>query len=108
MAIPVLRKRGEKQTFMDFHVTTQQKEHVVVEMQVKRHVLFDERALFYAAATYCRQLSEDTLSNADWFKGLQATYAIQILGYDSNRVKGIKEEGAEDTLVKRVKESPLK
>ncbi len=108
VAIPVLRKKGEKQAFMDFHVTTRSKEHIVIEMQVKRHILFDERALFYAAATYSRQLTEKEFNTQEWYQSLRRTFAVQILGYDSNRVKGIQSQEGEDTLVERVKDHSLK
>lgn len=60
VAIPALRERGEKQTFMDLYVKTP-RTHYIIEMQAKRHVMFDERALFYACSTYSKQLPQDRL-----------------------------------------------
>lgn len=48
VAIPTLREKGEKQTFMDLHVRTQSGTHYIIEMQAKRHIMFDERALYRA------------------------------------------------------------
>jgi len=107
VALPAVRTSGEKQTFMDFHVTTESGEHVIVEMQVKRHVMFDERALFYAAGTFSRQLSEEALENKGWFEHLRPTYAVQILDYDTNRVRGITHSTKKDALVERVRDNPL-
>ena len=51
VALPILRRPGEKQTFMDLHVVSSAGVHYLIEMQAQRHVMFDERALFYAAST---------------------------------------------------------
>jgi predicted transposase/invertase (TIGR01784 family) len=106
VAIPAIRRNGEKQTFMDLHVISSNKIHYIIEMQAKRHVMFDERSLFYACSTYSRQLSEKELSEEDWYIKLKPVIALQILDYDTNRVKGIKSD-VPDTLVSRVKRHPL-
>ena len=107
VAIPTLREKGEKQTFMDLHVRTQNGTHYIIEMQAKRHIMFDERALYYACATYAHQLSTTLLKEEHWYHDLKPTIAIQVLDYDSNRAQGIKfSEGTDfkvDTLIKRVK-----
>ncbi len=105
-ALPLLRRKGERQAFMDYHVRTADGKHIVVEMQVKRHVAFDERALFYAASTYSQQISKKTLGNKGWYEGLHPVYAVQIIDYDTNRVKGITAD-IDDLLVDRVKAHPM-
>ena len=106
VAIPALRRPGEKQTFMDLHVISSSGVHYLIEMQAQRHIMFDERSLFYACSTYSRQLSEKELSVEDWYTKLKAVIALQILDYDTNRVKGIKSE-VPDLLVQRTREHPL-
>ena len=110
VALPALRARGEKQTFMDLHVTSESGAHYIVEMQSRRHVMFDERALFYARSTYARQLSEKQLREDCWFYHLKPVIALQVLNYDSNKIRGIKGilEGIKDTLIQRVKDAPMK
>lgn len=105
---PALKKpiAKAKQTFMDLHVTSSKNVHYLIEMQAQRHVMFDERALFYACSTYSRQLSEKDLGTEDWYKKLKPVIALQILDYDTNRVRGIKGD-VPDTLVQRVKKNPL-
>jgi predicted transposase/invertase (TIGR01784 family) len=105
VAIPAVRKVGEKQTFMDLHVIASSGAHYIVEMQARRHVMFDERCLYYACSTYSRQLSERDLSDKDWYKRLKPTVALQILDYDSNRARGLQ---GDDSLIFRVKDNPLK
>jgi predicted transposase/invertase (TIGR01784 family) len=109
VAIPVLRQKGEKQTFMDLHVRTNSGERYIIEMQAKRHLMFDERALYYACATYSNQLSAARLGDERWYQDLQPVIAIQVLDYDSNRVKGItlKESVKSDTLVTRSSKNPM-
>ena len=106
VALPALRRPGEKQTFMDLHVISSSNVHYIIEMQAQRHVMFDERALFYAASTYSRQLSEKELSTEDWYIKLKPVIALQILDYDTNRIRGLKAV-VPDTLVTRVREHPL-
>lgn len=106
VAIPALRHSGEKQTFMDLHVISEKGNHYIVEMQAQRHVMFDERALFYACGIYARQLSEKQLNAENWYINLKPVIALQILDYDTNRIRGLKSE-VPDTLVDRVKAHPL-
>mgnify|MGYP000335801230 CR=1 FL=1 len=105
-AVPLLRRKGERQAFMDYHVRTDSGKHIVVEMQVKRHVAFDERALFYAAATYSQQISKESLGNKGWYEKLHPVYAVQIVDYDTNKIRGIKAD-IDDLLVDRVKAHPM-
>ncbi|MDP3936124.1 MAG: PD-(D/E)XK nuclease family transposase, partial [Alphaproteobacteria bacterium] len=113
IVIPSLPREGdddrkEKATFMDLHVKSKSGASYLVEMQARRHILFDERALFYLCNTYGRQLSEAEMRTKDWYRSLKPTIAVQVLDYDSNRIRGIKDrEGIEDTQVKRVREHPL-
>jgi hypothetical protein len=108
VAIPVLKEKGEKQTFMDLHVSTQNGTHYIIEMQAKRHIMFDERALYYGCATYAHQLTTTQLKEEHWYHDLKPVIAIQVLDYDSNRAQGIKPpEGIMDSLIERVKENPM-
>jgi hypothetical protein len=94
---------------MDFHAVTDRLEHVVVEMQFKRHILFDERALAHAAAAFFQQLQETrSFQKGSWFKSLRKTYAIQFLNYDSNKIIGIKDPFVKDLMVERVQKHPMK
>lgn len=105
-AIPRLPKNNIKQTFMDMHVISQSGAHYVIEMQTQRHINFDERALYYAASTYSQQISEDEFRDPMWYRNLNPTIAIQVLGYDSNRARGI-DDKIPDTLVARAKDKPM-
>ncbi|MDR0741010.1 MAG: Rpn family recombination-promoting nuclease/putative transposase, partial [Puniceicoccales bacterium] len=88
---------SKRDAFMDFHATTDKKDKVIIEMQAKRHAMFDERALYYAAYTYSHQLSEEVLKRHDWHESLRLVYAIQFLDYDTQRIRGIQpKEGEED------------
>jgi hypothetical protein len=87
----------KRDAFMDFHAKTQRGDSVIIEMQAKRHAMFDERALYYAAYTYSHQLSEEILKRHDWHESLRLVYAIQFLDYDTQRIRGIQpREGEED------------
>jgi hypothetical protein len=107
VAVPPLPREKLKQTFMDMHVTSQSGCHYVIEMQAHRHINFDERVLYYAASTYSRQLPEKEFENLTWYEKLKPTIAIQILGYDTNRVLGIKDENISDSLLERARDNPL-
>jgi hypothetical protein len=88
---------SKRDAFMDFHATTDKKDKVIIEMQARRHAMFDERALYYAAYTYSHQLSEEILKRHDWHESLRLVYAIQFLDYDTQRIRGIQsKEGEED------------
>lgn len=110
LPIPALPRTGDsKLTFMDMHVTSQKGAHYIVEMQAIRHLMFDERALYYLCNTYGRQLSEKQLKQRDWFLSLKPTIAIQVLDYDTNRVRGLQDkQGIRDSLPDRVKANPMK
>lgn len=107
VAVPPLPREKLKQTFMDMHVTSQSGSHYVIEMQAHRHINFDERVLYYAASTYSRQLEEREFEHLTWYEKLKPTIAIQILGYDTNRVLGIKDQGIPDSLIERARNSPM-
>lgn len=104
---PVLKRPGHKQTFMGMHVISERGVHYVIEMQAKRHVNFDERALFYACSTYAQQVPEEMFQEITGYKSLKRVLAIQVLDYDTNRVRGIQDPDLRDTLVKRVWDNPL-
>mmetsp|Transcript_18859 Transcript_18859/g.47942 ORF Transcript_18859/g.47942 Transcript_18859/m.47942 type:complete len:387 (-) Transcript_18859:28-1188(-) len=107
--VPVLPRENngmkEKATFMDVHVKVQSGSSCIVEMQSKRHLLFDERALYYLCYTYWRQIGNQP--RKDWYLELKPTIALQILDYDSNKVKGIAHEDVEDLLKIRSEKHPL-
>lgn len=105
-AIPSLPFSSLKQTFMDFHVVSQDGVHYIVEMQAKEHVHFDERALFYACATYSSQIEEKKFKDKTWYLSLKPVIGLQVLDYDTNRVRGITGE-IPDILIDRVKSNPL-
>ena len=107
-ALPSIITRKEKQTFMDIHVVSEGGTRYIIEMQARRHVMFDERALFYACNTYGRQLSNTELEKRNWYLNLKAVLALQIINYDSENVKGMKVEGdVKDTLLERVQSRPM-
>jgi hypothetical protein len=89
---------SKRDAFMDFHATTDKKDKVIIEMQAKRHAMFDERALYYAAYTYSHQLTEEILKRHDWHESLRLVYAIQFLDYDTQRIRGIQPRAGEEDL----------
>lgn len=108
VAIPPILEKVEKQVFMDFHCTTSNKDHVIIEMQMRRHTNFDERALFYAAYTFSHQLTNEELKKKEWYNNLKRVYAIQILNYDSNRATPLQSNDIKDSLPGRVKGHEMK
>lgn len=110
LPIPALPRTGDsKLTFMDMHVTSQKGVHYIVEMQAIRHLMFDERSLYYLCNTYGRQLSEKQLQQREWFLSLKPTIAIQVLDYDTNRARGLQDkQGITDSLPSRVNTYPMK
>lgn len=119
-ALPALKKKGEKQTFMDMHVATRSGVHYIIEMQARRHERFDERALYYAASTYSRQLTEKDLNKNRWYTMLRPVIALQILDFDTNKITQKKKdkrtpstlkdtEAAHllDRIIERVMKNPL-
>ena len=110
VVIPALPREGdrkEKATFMDLHVKSKSGISYLIEMQARRHIYFDERALFYLCNTYGRRLSEAQMKSHDWYKSLKPIIALQVFDYDSNRIQGIKDDKVEGTQVQRVKTHPL-
>jgi hypothetical protein len=93
---------------MDFHVRSNDGKSYIFEMQVKRHNKFDEKALFYACATYSKQLSEKELDTVGWCLNLKPVIAIQVLNYDTcrNIIKGIS-PAFDDTLLSRVRDHKM-
>ncbi|MGV8948904.1 MAG: Rpn family recombination-promoting nuclease/putative transposase [Candidatus Paracaedibacter sp.] len=106
IAVPALPKPKLKQTFMDMHVISQSGCHYVIEMQAHRHINLDERALYYTASALSQQLSEQELQDPMWYRNLKPTIGIQVLGYDSNRVIGLK-DSIPDNLLEQAKAHPL-
>lgn len=108
IAVPILKSTdGERQQLMDLKVKTDKGHLVIVEMQARRHENFDERVLFYAASTYARQLTALQYASHTWYNELQPVVAVQIVDYDSNKIRGIKTE-REDKMLNRVKNHPMK
>jgi predicted transposase/invertase (TIGR01784 family) len=106
VAVPPLPKEKLKQTFMDMHVISQSGCHYVIEMQAHRHINFDERALYYGASAFVQQIAEKDFKDPMWYRNLNPTIAIQVLGYDSNRCLGLKDD-IPDSLLERAKQNPL-
>jgi hypothetical protein len=80
-----------------------------VELQLHRHLLFDERAVAYLAIAYLQQLEDRRDKPAgEWYKALRKTYAVQFLNYNSNKITGISDPHIVDPLLKRVREHPMK
>ena len=107
IALPAIRCRGEAHTFMDLHVVSSVGVHYIVEMQAKRKIIFDERALFYGCSTYCKQLAESEMGGESWYVKLKPVIAVQVLDYDTQRVIGISGPVA-DNLVERVRKHAMK
>jgi len=92
---------------MDLHVICNSGTHYIIEMQAQRHLMFDERVIFYACSTFSRQLSEKELQTDNWYLNLKPVIALQVLDYDTNLVKGITPIDM-DTLVTEVSKHPMK
>ncbi len=105
------KQRGDRQIFMDYHVVSDTGKHFIVDMQsrTRRHVMFDERTLYYTCSTYSDQLpgSLSVLNGQDWYSHLKPGIALQVLDYDSQKVRGIKTH-VPDSLVEIVRSNPLK
>lgn len=80
---------SDNPVIMDYHAITQRGEHVAIEMQLKRHLMFDERALYYGAYVYSHQLAENNLENAEWYENIKKTYCVQFLDYSSDNAIGM-------------------
>jgi hypothetical protein len=57
-----------KNAFMDFQVNTQNEMSIIIEIQAKCYVIFDERSLFYASYTFSHQFTDKILREKDWFE----------------------------------------
>ncbi|GHT94771.1 hypothetical protein FACS1894122_11720 [Alphaproteobacteria bacterium] len=106
--IPIIVDHGMRPLQMDFHAVNSCGEHLILELQLRRHIFFDERILFYATRTYSHQIDNQTLATGSWHKKLKKTYAIQILDYDSNKIIGISDPEVEDSLKERIAKHPMK
>jgi predicted transposase/invertase (TIGR01784 family) len=106
--VPLVKDHELRTLSMDFHAVNEHGEHILVEIQLKRHIMFDERALFHAARAFSNQISKDLFESGRWYEHLKKTYSVQIVDYNSNNIKGIKNKLAEDTLLERIKEHPMK
>lgn len=108
--------KDKKQTFMDYHVKDQNGNSLIVELQRGRHINFDERALFHAAFTFAYFQGVESLKRENgkfitsnkWYKNLKKVYALQIVDYDSNLVRGIKDDCCDDRLYREAKKHPMK
>ena len=106
-AMPALPRQGEKLCFLDLHVISTSGTHYIVEMQSRLQSGFDERALFYLCRTHGMQLDNaPNHSNVKWYT---MTIALQIVDYDSNRIRGQKpdRQGNVDTAPARIKGKPM-
>jgi predicted transposase/invertase (TIGR01784 family) len=111
LVIPPLPKGGdqkERATFMDVHVKSKSGASYIIEMQASHHRCFDNRAVYYLCNTHARQLNGAEVKDdgSPWYTQLKPTIAIQVLNYDTNRVRGVKSDVV-DPLVQRVNANPL-
>jgi hypothetical protein len=70
---------ADKNAFMNFHENMQNEWSIIIEMQAKGHVMFDEWSIFYASYTFSHQFMDEILRDKDWFKEIKLVYAIQLL-----------------------------
>ncbi|GHU18403.1 hypothetical protein FACS189472_06690 [Alphaproteobacteria bacterium] len=109
--MPAIEKCDIGAFSMDYHAINERNERLLLECQVFRHIKFDERALFYASRVYSNQFaSMKNVKDSDsecWYEKLNRVYAIQILDYDSNRIRGIHRPNCDDELLKRVSKNPM-
>jgi len=107
--VPPVPEPGKRKTQvdMDLHVTVNGAWHVIIEMQRRRHAMFDERGLFYAAGTYVNQLPAACFEgNVPWYEHLKPVVAVHLLDYDSQRATEL-EASVPDALPARVRQHPL-
>ncbi|MDR1906824.1 MAG: Rpn family recombination-promoting nuclease/putative transposase [Puniceicoccales bacterium] len=77
--------RGKKSNAaMDYHAITENRDHIIIEMQMIHHDDFDRRALFYAASAFANQNFD---AGNEWHTRIANVYAIQFLDY-TTREKG--------------------
>jgi hypothetical protein len=98
--VPPVPEPGKRkaQVDRDLCVTVNHVLHVTFEMQRRRHVMFDERGLFYAAGTYVNQLPLTFFEgDVPWYEHLKPVVAIHLLDHDTQRATGV-EASAPDTL----------
>ncbi|MDR1366972.1 MAG: Rpn family recombination-promoting nuclease/putative transposase, partial [Puniceicoccales bacterium] len=76
--IPLQGKRSN--AILDYHAIIDNRDHVIVEMQIIRHDNFDKRALFYAASTFAYQEFE---GGSEWHSKIKNVYAIQFVDYST-------------------------
>ena len=105
--IPELPINNQRQLFMDFAATTSTNQRIVIKIQAKRHIMFDERALFYAAYTYSHQLDGQKILEQDCFKRINKIYAINFLDFDSEAALWSTANKGVDTLMKRNEDHPM-
>jgi predicted transposase/invertase (TIGR01784 family) len=93
-AVPALNgAKDNKQSHMVVHVVSSQGTHYIIAMQSQRHIMFDERALFYACGTFAQHLTEKELSDKNWYTNLKTVIALNVVDY---------------TMVERVGDHPSK
>ncbi|MDR0740705.1 MAG: Rpn family recombination-promoting nuclease/putative transposase, partial [Puniceicoccales bacterium] len=78
--IPLQGKRSN--AVLDYHAIIDNRDHVIIEMQIIRHDNFDKRALFYAASTFANQEFE---GGKEWHLQIKNVYAIQFVDYSTLR-----------------------
>ncbi|MDR2372330.1 MAG: Rpn family recombination-promoting nuclease/putative transposase [Puniceicoccales bacterium] len=78
--IPLQGKRSN--AILDYHAIIDNRDHVIIEMQIIRHNNFDKRALFYAASTFANQEFE---GGSEWHSQIKNVYAIQFVDYSTLR-----------------------
>jgi hypothetical protein len=106
--LPLTQDRTTKTLCMDFYAINERGESIILEIQLRRHIGFDERALFYAARAYSNSFNAKDGTEGTWYEKLKKTYSIQLLGYDSNKIIGINHPLMVDALMERVAKHPMK
>jgi hypothetical protein len=101
----------QKSAFMDFHIRRKNGAEIIIEMQVRRHAMFDERSLYYAAYTFSHQLTDRDFEQEDWYRSIKPLYAIQLLDYETNPIRGLEHNRVPDEkdkpFVQMVRDHPI-
>ena len=106
--IQLLSTNGSTEYFMDYCATTNSGAIVNIEMQNARHLMFDQRALFYLCSIYTGQKTLSEVNEHPWYTGLKKAYSINFLNYDTNKLSGMaNNSGVIDVLFESASEHPL-
>jgi predicted transposase/invertase (TIGR01784 family) len=76
-ALPVLKTKGDKQTYLDVSCVDNKGHHFIAEVQVQEQDFWNPRALYYASGRFSQQLDP-----GDTWPLLKPVVAINILDHD--------------------------